>query len=435
MNDLEKLTFGQLAMWRDYEMVPPAYGAEANLSCSVPVGEAPRSRISEALREICARHPTMRTLFDVTSSATPGQQEHPQSSADSISESRTLLDEVPVEQAESFQLRPGVDYGWQAAITRDAAGSRHLTFVCNHMVADGFGMEIVRSELQSLLEDPRPAMDAVDGSLTPIEIARLQTSAPWGKRRDRAQEYWESILGGPCAGTLVSRRALLSPRSRVRLTCPMEDAMMDNVHRVAEKVRTLPQAILFGLSMIGVSRFMGSRSFAVSLVSSNRYATDVKRTVTCMSQRIPVEVHIDEDDTFEVYAKRLAPALLRAYGVGPYDTDDVTTLGRDSGGRTEPDIEFNFWTTQPSPSSGDSTPATDLWRPSEPYLGTGSQVRLAFWGARPVISLRAATSLLDPDHLVSYVRELAAGLELLAREPSCRVTHLMRGVEKRRSES
>ncbi|MDC7340484.1 condensation domain-containing protein [Streptomyces lydicus] len=194
MSEEVPLSLGQLSVWHDIRELPARRWHEPNNAAAwrLPPGVSP-ARVRTAVRTLAARHPSLRTRYDLHDADTP-RQLPPDADLD---EDLTALEGADADSlalaaglaAEPFHLERQLP--WRARLlTRDGAPS-HLLFVKHHIAADAWAQELLHQEFRQELTAPRGPVPAAPG---PAELAAEQYGPAGLRRQAAALDHWTHTL-------------------------------------------------------------------------------------------------------------------------------------------------------------------------------------------------------------------------------------------------
>ncbi|MEW1870470.1 condensation domain-containing protein [Streptomyces caelestis] len=322
------LTFGQLSVMRAVQDLPVEQWHESNLRTLWTLPEpVPPTRAVNALRALCARHVSLRTVYDISEPTTPRQLVHEDAEpaievmrADGVSDAevRALLADSA---ARPFTLWS--EYAWRAVVLTREGMAVQVALVNHHVVADGSAKQILWEDMLTALREP-DALAARKPYLL-SEMAEQQRSDGFRGRLRAAERHWEKTLttslvdapkperpSGPQDEVFVAR--LLSRRSRTA------------VERVAARSGVSMFALLLAAYAQAVAEVQGVRSIPMRMVSSNRHGNPWTGHVTSMNQWVPTHVEVPAGTSVTALAQRLGLRSLQAFRNGIFDLDAIDEM-------------------------------------------------------------------------------------------------------------
>jgi hypothetical protein len=327
------VTFGQLSVWRTQQTIPPDRWHESNLRRAWPLPPGTTvPALCRALTALAARHESLRTRYRLGERGGETQEVYPAPEV-AVTVRAGTGDDEPARRAETLALaadlaatpiRLDEEFGWRAGVLTDGTGApRQLALALHHIVADGWAIARLRSELLDSLTHQREPVP--DGQPQPSRLGTEQHGPAWAKRRRAAIGYWARFLdsagtpqappGPDDAGRIEAR--LVSPRGYRCLA------------RFADVSGLPPAAVTLALTAVAVAAIAPPGHTALTLVSSNRYLPGWQRLVTSMNQHVPFYAAVaGPDEDFAAYARRLHGESLWAYRHSCYDVDEIAEYCR-----------------------------------------------------------------------------------------------------------
>lgn len=348
------LTFGQLAIWRDVESLPEDRWHEPNLAqtWALPAGTG-LAAVRDALAALARRHESLRTTYDLTDPAVPGQVAHLPAVAE-VQVERTADPRADLDAAREQVARQPFSLvrepAWRATVVAAGGTPTHLVLAHHHIVADGVAMAILRRDFFAALAGPLG--DAVTGPRTILAHERSQA----GRRRAAAAlDYWAKLLAEvppPAAGEPPFVEARLVSRS-----------LAGAAGRVAARLRVSLANVVLAAYCAGLFALTGDDRLAVRVLSSNRFDPYRLGVVTSMNQWIPVLVDRPSGPDLATLIREVVRRTRVAYAHGVYDVDRVFRMLDEAGWRRErydSTWSFNFISRPPGdPAGPDGTGGPD----------------------------------------------------------------------------
>ncbi|WP_406154800.1 condensation domain-containing protein [Streptomyces sp. NBC_01023] len=367
------LSLGQLSVWDDIRDLPGARWHEANNAVlwALPhnVGT---EEVRTALRSVVARHPSLRTRYDLQDSDPPRQLAPDTDFSDSLPVVETAG--APpgdfVAGPASLRFRLGHEHGWRATLLTRAGTASHLLFVKHHIAADAWAQEVLRQEFTGALTDPSGAGPATAPG--PAELAADQFTPAGLRRQTAALGHWNRLLdqapptalppatgagGGVLQATLRSGPARAAART------------------VAAAAEVSVSSVVLAAYARSVARICGTDALLVQLMSANRFSPRWKNVVTSMNQWVPALIEGAREDDLRRLASVTHWSSLGAFRHGAHDVTAVAALLARRPDAPEPVCAFNYVTLpeqQPPDSAGKSAPVTEpviTWE--EPFTSIG----------------------------------------------------------------
>ena len=324
------LSFGQTRLWFLDRLQSDT--AVYNVSAAFELrGRIAVAVLRSAMREIIARHETLRSTFTAFDGrpaqviAADGEALRRRrvslpvidlgclSGAAREREFRRLSREL---RDAPFDLENGPLL--RSLLLRLGAGEHHLLLSLHHIVADGWSLGVFRGELADLYTA------FVAGGRSPLAPLPMQYAdfAAWqrrqltGERREALLSYWRQRLADPPAALELAtdrpRQPLLAARSA---TCPLAVPPA-----VAESLRVLGRrqgASLFMTTlaalMVLLYRHSGQRDIAVGCVIANRTRQELERLIGFCVNSLVLRADLTGSPSFRELLRRVREVALSAY--------------------------------------------------------------------------------------------------------------------------
>ncbi|SER12949.1 Condensation domain-containing protein [Streptomyces sp. yr375] len=358
----QPLSLGQLSVWHDIRELPPARRHEPNnvaLWALSPDTHPDATR--RAVAALAARHPSLRTRYDLDNPDAPRQ----------LTPDADFLDELPTIEtantadphapltgpaepseptglpgpaespesiardlaAEPFDL--GRQHGWRARLLTRAGVPSHLLFVKHHIAADAWAQETLHREFRQELLAPGRLGPPAAG---PAELAAAQYT-PAGLRRQRAAlAHWARTLERAPAAALP--RPAEASGTVVQATLHSVAARAA-ARALAERAQVSVAGVVLAAYVRAVARRVETGSLLVQLMSANRFVGRWKDVVTSMNQWVPALVD-RADGEFPTLAKSAHWSSLAAVRHGMHDVTEVAALKAGAPDAPEPACAFNY---------------------------------------------------------------------------------------------
>ncbi|NDZ79687.1 hypothetical protein G3I19_14415 [Streptomyces sp. SID10853] len=342
------LSLGQLSVWHDIRDLPSTRWHEAN---NAALWELPRAagpaEVRAALRAVVARHPSLRTRYDLQDPDAPVQLTPDADFSDALPVVET--DGLPPDgfiagpAAQPFRL--GREHGWRATLLTRAGTASHLLFVKHHIAADAWAQEVLRQEFTAALTGPAgagpasapsPAPSPVPG---PAELAAEQFTPAGLRRQAAALDHWDRLLdrapqvaleAADGSGTGVVQATLRSGPARAA------------ARTVASAAGVSVAGVVLAAYARSVARICGTDALLVQLMSANRFSARWKNTVTSMNQWVPALIEGARDDDLRALASAVHWSSLGAFRHGAHDVTAVADLLARRPDAPEPVCAFNY---------------------------------------------------------------------------------------------
>ncbi|HEV2783795.1 MAG TPA: amino acid adenylation domain-containing protein, partial [Actinophytocola sp.] len=310
------LSFAQQRLWFLHQLQPDEAGYNSALTLRL-TGALDVPALSAALRELVARHESLRTTFDELDGK-PAQVVHPPRempiavvdlpAPDELN--RVLLEEY----SRPFDLRRGPLV--RVLLVRLASDEHVLMLCAHHIVIDGWSMGVLTEELSALYRA------AVRGEPAALPEPSLQYAdfAVWQRNRlsdtvlDEQLGYWTRQLSGVGPLELPTDR----PRPAVptsagathEFTIPAEVAA--RLGALARAEDTTLFTVLLAACQVLFARYAGQDDVALGTVTSGRNRPELARMVGFFVNTVVIRSTVDKSATFRGFLRRVKGTVLDA---------------------------------------------------------------------------------------------------------------------------
>jgi amino acid adenylation domain-containing protein len=299
----------------------------------------------EALRRVAARHPLLRTSFDLAAAPEPIQRVH-----------RRV--EIPLEVTDArapdaddggawMEREKACGFDWAAApllrfhVQLLADDAFRLILVEHHVVLDGWSVATLVTELLRLFAALR---DGVDDGVAPPPATSFRDFVALERREAASAEsraFWRGVTGGAPVAALPPREGGSAPRpddAPFQLTeLPGETAA--GLGRVAAAAGVPLKTVLLAAHLRVLAMLGGCDDGVTGYVTNGRPETeDGERVLGVFLNTVPLRVHMAGGTWLELVRRTWAAeqALL------PHRRVPLSDIVRDAGGRTPFEVGFNF---------------------------------------------------------------------------------------------
>lgn len=375
MSEARPLSLGQLSVWHDIRGLPAARWHEPNNAAVWPLPPGvDRARAGTALRAVVARHPSLRTRYDLEDPDVPRQL----APDDPVDEDLRSMDDRgadPEDVATELATEPfhlGRRHGWRARLLTRRGAASHLVFVKHHIAADAWAQELLQQEFLHALADPDGLGPLPPG---PAELAADQHTPAGLRRQSAALDHWKRLLAhapsAPLPRTTDTAGTVLQGTLR-------SAAARRAAHTVAEQAQVSVSSVVLAAYARSVARICGTDALLVQLMSANRFAGRWKGLVTSMNQWVPALLDGARNDDLHTLAAAVHWSGLTAVRHGMYDVTAVAALRARLPDAPEPTCAFNYVAVPggtPPDASRDGLPEAGADRPvitwEEPFTTIG----------------------------------------------------------------
>ncbi len=268
------------------------------------------AEVQRALDVLVDRHAALRTVFGRSDCG--GVVQHVRSAGTlplTVVEHRSrpadLLGRVLLAGAEEpFPLFG--DPVVRAELHRAGSAGGIVVVWLHHAVSDLVSVQVLAEELGRLLRG-----SALGAPGLPIGEVAAAERAVWATRRQR--DYWAAVLGSADAWLGLPAPAG-TPHQLLRPALPLLGAdVVDRLGRLAADHRTTVTTVLAAAVLAAHAAEAAADTCVLGLTVSNRDHPQLRSTVGCLADQLPLVVDLGGRPTFDDLVGRVREALLDAY--------------------------------------------------------------------------------------------------------------------------
>ncbi|MFE7191739.1 amino acid adenylation domain-containing protein [Kitasatospora sp. NPDC057595] len=315
------LTVGQERLWFLDQLDPgdPSYNIPLVLRLT---GEPSTASLRAALDGVVARHEALRTRF-------PAEDGRPAAVVDAAVPVPLDLadlrgrpqDEVAAALAErvnrGFDLAAGPLL--RAALLRTGEQEHVLCLVLHHIVADGWSLGLLRTELAERYAAHRAGGPAPELPAPPSYAAHAAAERAWlaGPEAAAALTYWrERLADAPALDLPLDRPRPAEPSSAGAFHTRILRGLGPELDAFARARRLTPFMVLAAAYQALLHRCTGQDDFCVGVPTAARTTVDSERTVGYFSSALVLRADLTGAPTFDTLLRRVRTDWLGALGHG-----------------------------------------------------------------------------------------------------------------------
>jgi len=337
------LTWGQRAIWRLTEWLPPG-DPYFNMPWVLPVhGKPGLPAVLAALARLLARHDSLRTTWIPGHLAgdpaglvqrVAGQGGLTVELIDAAgTRPRILAGEIAAELAAK-----GFDYAGElplrCAVVMDGGRPRALAFAFTHMAVDGRALDVIAGEWPRLLSgEPLPP-----AAPQPLDLAEEERSPAGTARCERAMRYWRAALERMPRPLFATPPGTPEEPRFVKLG--MESAALGAaVTGLAARWEVSTSSVLLGAYASLLSRLTGRGTVALQLIVGNRHDPRLAPMVATLVQDGIFVLDVAPGQPLADVVRAAHRGVLAAYRHARYDPAAQRALIEETG--APPTAYFN----------------------------------------------------------------------------------------------
>jgi amino acid adenylation domain-containing protein len=279
VEDAYPLTMLQKGMLFHSEMAPDSaiYHGVTSLHLRAPFEEAALSR---ALEVMSARHPVLRTSFDLTNFAEPLQLVHTTARMPLVVDDLRGISSDQQEHVlnEVFDDEKRRRFDWPTApllrfrAHRRTDDSFQLTYACHHAILDGWSIALMLAEMFSLYHSALGGETAFITGTPRVTFAEYVALEREVVGDEKARRYWAEKLDGS-AVTVVPRRLAGNAEGTHRFgrrEAPVDADTSEGLKRVAGEAGVPLKSLLLAAHLKVLGFVSGTSDVTTGLVSNGR---------------------------------------------------------------------------------------------------------------------------------------------------------------------
>ncbi|WP_327011112.1 condensation domain-containing protein [Dactylosporangium sp. NBC_01737] len=347
-----ELSWGQQDIWqamvRQKSWLPN--GAWGPLAAGTTVDD-----VAEQLRYMMSRFPSARTRLRFDAEGRPTQVVS--GSGEITLEIVEAGAEDPAAVAEAVRLRLqdteydfAADWPIRMAAVRSGGALTHLVVVMCHLVADGFGTQVLLDELGTRVTTPIP-------ELQPLEQARWQASPSGQRQNTLALRHWDGILRAMPPRRFPDTAEKPEPRHwRGEFK---SYALGPALRAVTEQTGVASAPALLAVFAVALARVTRINPVVLRPMVNNRFRPGLDRVVCMLAQYGLCQLDVAGVSFAEVLdrARRGAMTTYKHAYYHPVELDDlVRRVVRERGADLELPCYFNDRRADTGKSGGDPEP-------------------------------------------------------------------------------
>ncbi|MBV9648507.1 MAG: amino acid adenylation domain-containing protein, partial [Pseudonocardiales bacterium] len=316
------LSFSQQRLWFLHEFQPDSAAYNSALAVRLR-GPLQVPALTAALRDLVARHESLRTSFDEVDGRGV-QIVHPAADVTlrvvELSEVTSPTDAALDELLAGDYRRPFDLRQWpllRALLVRRAEDEHVLLLTAHHIVTDGWSMGVLMEELGALYSAATQQRSAELPEL-PVQYADFaswQRNQLSGPALTAELDYWTQQLSGIAPLELPTDRPRpqvhTSAGAMVEFMLPAEVAV--RLGELARAQDTTLFTVLVAACQVLFARWSGQEDIAVGTVVSGRNRPELERLVGFFVNTLVLRTPLDQDQSFTAFLGAVRQTVLDAF--------------------------------------------------------------------------------------------------------------------------
>ncbi len=313
------LSFNQQRLFILHQLDPrsPAYNMPARMVLHQRIDEKIVEKILNLLVE---RHESLRTGFKTVNG------ESVQYVANTIELPFSIIDISSLAEDKKRQKQEEIYADLAAApfdldtlplirsiLVKPDAEEYEFMFNMHHLITDGLSIEILKKDFFQLYE-AYSAKQPVQ--LKPLEFQYKDFSQWHNKQLDNpAARFWKQKLAGgvPLVQLPADFSEGIEAAAGAGYRCMIDKKLKEKLLRLAEQYRTSLFTVMFSLYMMMLSRISGQQLIAGSVIAAGREHISLRDIVGLFVNSILFKTHIDRDETFDAFIKRMNDDVMESF--------------------------------------------------------------------------------------------------------------------------
>jgi len=286
-------------------------------------GKPETRRFQQALRDLIARHESLRTSFDLINGEYV-QLVHHQANFELLYQEKREdeLKEVIDEFIQPFDLKKAPLL--RASLVRLGKEKYCFLYDMHHIISDGFSLVILIRDFMYLYADKENELPTL--SIRYKDYTQWQNQLLQGEEIKKQETYWLNrfegklpLLSMPLDFKRPSQRTF-EGRTYSKII-PVETVNRLTVYE-QEKNVTL-NTLLFALYTLLVAEYSGQDEVIIGSLSAGRQHADLENIIGMFANFLPIRCIVDQTTTFDQFLSTIKQNLLDAYENQDYPFEDL----------------------------------------------------------------------------------------------------------------
>jgi Condensation domain len=275
----------------------------------VPPGTTVDSVI-EVVRQITERHEVLRTIFTLNATvltqhvADRGRADVAVHDADDADAGELVTEIVATLTAKLFDYAHEWPVTW-AVVTADGQ-PRHLCFCLSHLAIDAWSLDVLASEIDTMLAGHELAGPV---RWQPLDQAAYEKSDEGIRRNTRAVAYWRDTLAD-APQSMFDRPALTAATPRFVQYALQSRALLLAVNQLARRCRVTTTAVLLAATATVLGRYTGHERVVMQLNTANRVEPRTREMIAPCVQNGLFTLDISTGTFAEIVRRTLAQIVV-----------------------------------------------------------------------------------------------------------------------------
>lgn len=349
------LSYTQKALWFFHQLAPKSAAYNTALAIQIS-SRIDLMALREAFRTLVARHPCLRTTFDVVDGE-PIQRVHQQFRGEicevpaSALAPDNLRRAITDEACRPFDLERGPVC--RVSLFTRSPEERLLLLAAHHIVIDGWSYWVLLDELIELYQaEVAGAPRTIPPPPQYADYVYWQSEMLKGEEGERLFEYWKRELSGDLP---ILKLPTLRPRPPIQTYSgashefKLDDELVQELKRVASSRNATLYMILLSAFQVLLHRYTGQDDILVGSPVSGRSRAEFEGIVGCLFNTVVLRADFSFDRTFEEFLDQVRVKVLCALDHQDYPVHlliERLQPARDSGRSTLFQVTFTLQKSQ-----------------------------------------------------------------------------------------
>lgn len=283
-------------------------------------------KIQTVIRKLIVRHEAFRTSFvmyneKVVQKIKDSVNFHlPYQDISNGTQKKRIIDQIAEDFIKPFDLSKAPLF--RAKLLRTGEREFILLFDMHHIIADGTSIKIILDDFIKLY---------CEQELSPLNI-QLKDFIAWkmsgvsDNNFEKQEKYWLKEFDGDIPvlnlPTDYQRPEKISLRGD-RIYSKINDQMKKGINEVAHSANTTPYMVLLTIYYVLLSKYSGQDDIVIGVAFADRLHAEIQNVVGMLVNTLPLHNHLDAQETFFSFLKRVKSNAIKAYKNQDYPLEQL----------------------------------------------------------------------------------------------------------------